>query len=227
MLLCTFHVLKAVWKWLNNAKNCIPKESRQEHYRLFRNILYSKTQLELDLSLETFKTECKFSNYAKYINTKIDSDLQSWCLFFRKGQLTRGSDTNNFIEVMFRIFKDIPLERTKAYNLPQLTDFVISDFESNYKQRILDLILNRMNSASIKRFNPSHADVNLKQVQQLNDLQFTVKSNSRCEEYIVDMNVGMCSCYVGENGKICKHQSFIITHYGFETVCNYLTHENK
>lgn len=44
LLLCSFHVLKATWKWLQLAKNEIKKEDRQSLHKLFRNILMSKTK---------------------------------------------------------------------------------------------------------------------------------------------------------------------------------------
>ncbi|KAK5641384.1 hypothetical protein RI129_009931 [Pyrocoelia pectoralis] len=44
LLLCTFHVLKACWKWLKSTKNKIKQENVQDLYKLFRNILMSTTE---------------------------------------------------------------------------------------------------------------------------------------------------------------------------------------
>lgn len=71
------------------------------------------------------------------------SRIESWCLLYRTNLILRGTDTNNYSEVMFRLLKDIPLERTKAFNLPQLADFIVTSFEMYYKERILDLLLKR------------------------------------------------------------------------------------
>lgn len=61
--------------------------------------------------------------------------------------MKRGTDNNNYIEVVFRHFKDISLERTKVYNLTELVDFIVRNFDSYYKQRLLDLVLNKIKSA--------------------------------------------------------------------------------
>jgi hypothetical protein len=42
-LLCTFHVLQAVWRWLWKAKNKIPQEKRKDIMKSFQNVLYADT----------------------------------------------------------------------------------------------------------------------------------------------------------------------------------------
>ena len=42
-LLCIFHVLQAVWRWLWEAKNSIPKESRKNLMQTFQKTLYADT----------------------------------------------------------------------------------------------------------------------------------------------------------------------------------------
>lgn len=227
MLLCTFHVLKAVWKWLNIARNNIPKEHRQVHYKMFKNILYSTNKEALDVNIEYFNLNCKFENYKNYIVEKIEKDLDAWCLYHRKHLLTRGSDTNNIAEVMFRIFKDIPLERTKAHNLTQLADFVTTDFESYYKQRLLDLCFNKVTKSTINRLCPNAKDVSFSQIKQISDMEFCVLGNEQENKYFVDLSIGVCSCPVGFSGKICKHQSSIILNLHVDNIYNCLTDQNK
>lgn len=227
MLLCTFHVLKAVWKWLNIARNGILKDDRPYHYKLFKNILYSQTKEDLDINIQALQANAKYENYKKYINNKI-KDIQSWSLYYRKDLKTRGSDTNNTVEVMFRIFKDIPLERTKAYNLSQLADFISSDFESYYKQRLLDVCFNKVNKNTISRLCPNAKDVSFSQVKHFKDMEYCVLTeNNIHEKYFVDLSIGVCSCPIGFSGKICKHQSCIILNIEIENVINVLTTKNR
>lgn len=44
---------------------------------------------------------------------------------YRKQLLLRGTNTNNYTEITFRLLKDIALDITKAFNLTQLVDFII------------------------------------------------------------------------------------------------------
>lgn len=96
-----------------------------------------------------------------------DNKIKAWCLYYRQKFITRGSETNNYVEVMFRLFKDIPLERTKAVQLNQLTDFVITNFETYYKQRLLDVVLNRERKNTLKRLCPDEKNVSLDKIERL------------------------------------------------------------
>ena len=141
-----------------------------------------------------------------------------------KDYTTRGSNTNNIIEVIFRLFKDIPLERTKAYNLVQLVDFIVTSFNSYYRQRLLDVIMNKVN---VKRFLPNDKDVNPKDITDMENLQYLVRSSNSEENYFVDMHICRCSCPQGFNGKICKHQSAVIKKFNINFACNILSEEQK
>ncbi|KAF8791106.1 hypothetical protein HNY73_006030 [Argiope bruennichi] len=47
-LLCQFHVLKAVWRWLMDNENKILKEHRQELYFSFKSLMYAaETEMQL------------------------------------------------------------------------------------------------------------------------------------------------------------------------------------
>lgn len=123
------------------------------------------------------------------------------CLLYRQHLPLRGTDTNNYIEVIFRLLKDIPLERTKAFNLPQLCDFITTNFESYYKQRILDVLLNRVSKTVLSRYLPEVKDVPDEDVIQLNDFEYAVKSQSDINiTYIVDLLIFSCTCPQGFTG---------------------------
>lgn len=221
LLLCTFHVLKSVWKWICTASNNIKLEDRQDLYSYFRNILMSnqsEDQVESNIS-KFFEKTSKYPKYQNYVKKMLDRKA-AWCLFYRKKFLTRGSNTNNIIEVMFRLFKDIPLERTKAYNLVQLVDFITSNFNAYYRQRLLDVVMKKVN---IRRYSANDKDVNPDSIKELNNFQYLVLSSSSTTEYHVDMQICTCSCPEGHTGKICKHQSAVIKKYHITSACNILS----
>lgn len=142
--------------------------------------------------------------------------------------MIRGADTNNYVEVMFRLFTDISLERTKAYNLTQLTDFIISSFDSYYKQRLLDLVMNKISKSTLNRLSPNDKDVLPSQITELDEMQYHVlRSSHERVNYFVDMNCNICSCPVGITGKICKHQSAIIKKFNITNASNTLSHESR
>lgn len=70
-----------------------------------------------------------------------------WALCYRTGVLTRGNNTNNYAEAAMRILKDKISERVKAFNLVQMTDFIITRLEGYYERKLLDAAHNRTKSS--------------------------------------------------------------------------------
>lgn len=49
----------------------------------------------------------------------------------------KGSNTNNYVEAQFLVVRDIILRRQRQYNINQLLDKLIIEFENHFKQRLL------------------------------------------------------------------------------------------
>ena len=64
-----------------------------------------------------------------------------WCKSFRQG-VTKGNDTNNCAEAAVRVFKDIVLQRFKAYNPVALVLSVAHSMEDYYSDRLVDFVRN-------------------------------------------------------------------------------------
>jgi len=45
LLLCTFHILQAVWHWLWGSKNNINPNDRKHLMNLFRRVVYSSNEV--------------------------------------------------------------------------------------------------------------------------------------------------------------------------------------
>lgn len=46
ILLCTFHIQQAVWRWIWKAKNGIPMPDRNSCINVFRQLLYSESEAQ-------------------------------------------------------------------------------------------------------------------------------------------------------------------------------------
>lgn len=57
LLLCHFHILQAVWRWLQKGKNAILKADRISLYRSFKDIIYAPTESEAIAKYEEMKTD--------------------------------------------------------------------------------------------------------------------------------------------------------------------------
>ncbi|KAK1876115.1 1-phosphatidylinositol 45-bisphosphate phosphodiesterase gamma plc-3, partial [Dissostichus eleginoides] len=79
-----------------------------------------------------------YEKFLRYLD-RLYARRECWALSYRGSFLTRGNHTNNFAEAAMRVLKDKILQRTKAFNLPQLFDLLTSRLETYYEARIVDV----------------------------------------------------------------------------------------
>ena len=53
--------------------------------------------------------------------------------------MTRGSNTNNYVEAQFAVVKDGILPRQRQFNINMLLDKLMSEFEQHFKIRLLSV----------------------------------------------------------------------------------------
>ena len=68
---------------------------------------------------------------------------EEWAICLRNDVLTRGHNTNNFVESAVKVVKEKVLHRLKAFNVTQLVDFVITRMERYYVRRLTDVANDR------------------------------------------------------------------------------------
>ncbi|KAJ8949573.1 hypothetical protein NQ318_016204 [Aromia moschata] len=108
--------------------------------KLFRDILFSTHEEAEENATRFFSTEEVINN--KCVNEyTVDAAYKThgykpkfeWYLAYRIEIITRGNNTNNYTEASIRIFKDIVLQRCKAFNACALVEFVSPILENYYK----------------------------------------------------------------------------------------------
>lgn len=138
LLLCTFHFLQRRWTWLYDGKQKIEHGHRALLIGKVKELLYSKTEKNLN---ETYAKFLKDSLVAKYPNFLNHMALQwtkrrEWAICFRNEVITRG---NNIAEAGMRIIKELIFGRIKAYNLNQMFQFVTDALETYMKRKLLSI----------------------------------------------------------------------------------------
>jgi len=227
ILLCRFHVLQSVWRWLWDAKHDIKNEHRKLLFKLFQSILIAPdcnsahkayiTAIGKTITINNCLSDeiipLKYEKWVKYINNYwVRKEL--WCLAFRDATV-HGNQTNNFSEVNVRIFKDIILSRNKAYNAIALVDFICTGLEDYYLRRLRTFVNGRNDTArllfedQLKRA----VYINKDSIEKLPNNIFKVPSGSDCGYYEVDVTHGFCTCSKGNLGAFCKHQAAVYHHY--------------
>ena len=201
LLLCTFHFLQAVWRWLFNVNNNINKEDLQHLMGHFQKLVYSGTEKEILSAANAAlndKLNVRYPNYHEYLKRSLKRH-QEWALCCGKNLLTRGNNTDNYTESMINIFKSVILHRIRAYNLIELFKFITEDLEMYFKRKLLALAFGKTQNLHLapKCFDATGLTVQLSAILQSSSdpCKFLVPSRSDSEViYKVDCQSGICSC---------------------------------
>ena len=159
LLLCIFHVLQAACRWLWDSKHGIPKNARPHLLKLTKAIMMASTVGELEQRHANLQEDETASQFAQFINysENLHKRKEEWALCYRKDTVIRANNTNNYAEAGMRILKDNIFNRTKAYNLCQLIDFLVNRLPAFYERKLTDVANNRLAQHSLNsRFYPSH-----------------------------------------------------------------------
>lgn len=98
--------------------------------------MYAMDTEQFEEAKEELKN-CGHEKYKDHVNKELMGIIEEWVTMFRSEVLTRGHDTNNFAEACIRLLKDIVLERTKAFNIVALVDFIANVWEPYFQARLL------------------------------------------------------------------------------------------
>jgi len=215
LLLCVFHVLKAVWSWLCDSHHGISRGDRQEIYMAFKRVLYATDELEVSAKFDALMklTAVEDSAQCTAYLENMWACRTDWALAFRTGLPLRGSNTTNYIEVAFRVIKDCILDRVMAFSLPQLLDFLVTRYEAYMEKRLIDFSNGRYCKSMLRNMSLVESDIPDDSISSAVDESaglYSVRSSSSGNVYDVDLAKGFCTCYVGACGKICKHASAVL-----------------
>ncbi len=139
-------------------------------------------------------------------------------MFYRKHLPLRGNHTQNFAESQFRVMKDEISGRVRSYNPEELIGLVTKELEDHYTEKLLSVANGSFDGIFGSRFFKSKnlKDVNLDTIKAIHANRGTYEvqpsgkarssTNDNMEPYIVDTKAGFCTCHVGKDGSLCKHQ---------------------
>ena len=112
--------------------------------------------------------------------------------------------------------KDKVLQRTKAFNIQELIDFVVTRLDAHYKFCLISVANNQLDANRGSRFMSSTIDLGL--ICQLQEDTYEVPSkHNPGVKYTVNMAIGCCTCPVGNTGGPCKHQEVVMKVFQIST----------
>ena len=209
VLLCQFHVLWAAWRWLWKSSNGVRSDDRPYLYGIIRRAVFAHTSQELAEALTAMHHDVVAVTYDKFICycNKLVEKSELWAACYRGDAALRGHSTNNTVESSIRILKDKIFKRLKAFNLVQLTDFLVTRLEQYYSRRLANIANNRTDELRHTRYFPKDSDIALANVWQVSPDIVSVPSATTADvSYSVNTSLWVCSCPAGNGGAPCKHQ---------------------
>lgn len=217
LLLCTFHVCQAVWRWLWDRDHNIDKDDRQTIMSQFQKVLYAETT---GIAHECFENLIKIVKVKYPVAKKHFEALwtrkSEWCLVYREHLVTRGNNTNNFCEASIRIFKDVVLQRCRAFNSCALVDFICNVFDGYHKRRLIEFANSRRDQKLSYHYAKFLNKIDTTQIMKRNDFEYKVTSKKGDDIYTVNVKWQTCDCDYGRGGRYCKHMCAVEVKYNIQ-----------
>jgi len=206
LLLCSFHVCQAMWRWLWDTNHGIDNLHRKPIMLMFRQIVFERDVTACEELMKEFLLNhlvLKYPLLVKHL-TQFWKRKTEWCICYRSSYLTRGHNTNNMVEVSIRIFKDNVLQRSKSFNAVATIDFVSNQLEQHYVRRLRTYALSRKTNLDLL-YRQFCIKAKKLQIEKLNSCTFHVTSSDNTFVYVVQLDIEMCDCPAGQGGAFCKH----------------------
>ncbi|KAK3911088.1 Methanogen homoaconitase large subunit [Frankliniella fusca] len=220
LLLCIFHVLQAFWRYVWNADHKVDKKFRAEVYHAFHDAVYAENAESFENHFKELLGMPAVTGNDILLKHLRDYKVRAkeWAICFRSDLLTRGHTTNNYAEAGMLQLKSTILQRTKAFNLVQLLDFIVAGFMGHLERRLVDVINDRALNVQRSRYFVEPEKLKPLRCSKLTIPNFyLVKNESKGTEYVVNMKEEVCSCPVGVCGATCKHQCAVVKEFNLSS----------
>lgn len=106
-------------------------------------MMYANSAEEFEEALQKLH-ECGHQKYIDHVHKELLHIKEEWVAFFRSEELNRGHRTNNYCEASIRVLKEIILNRTKAFNVAAMADFIKGVWDPYFSTKLLHYAYNRM-----------------------------------------------------------------------------------
>ena len=104
LLLCIFHVMQQVWRWLHEKKNRSQAHHKQPFIEMIKGIVYANHQEISNKINDLFNDPLldEYPNASSYLESVTDV-VESWALAYRSDLTVRDNNTNNYAESQFLV----------------------------------------------------------------------------------------------------------------------------
>lgn len=214
LLLNVFQILEMGWKWLWKLENAIDAKYRKPFYGYLQRMVYC-TQPQL---LEIIVTEAlgdsrvePYKNFQEYVR-RLYNRRYEWAVCVQEclQHYQNAVAGQHLVDDCVKIFKEKTFKKLKSHNPAQLFYYIIGDYNTYYERKLYDLAVNGncnyvrrqqlMNSSAI-----GQEEIAKYKFEYIADAVVMLTNIKKNLHYIVNEDISVCSCYLGEVGLACKH----------------------
>ncbi|XP_065205027.1 uncharacterized protein LOC135834951 [Planococcus citri] len=225
-----FQILESGWKWLWNVENGIDPKYRKSFYNYLQRMMYCSESELLDIIFADLLSDGnaeKHKNFIDYVND-LYSRREEWAICLRDNLPFDKENIKHIVEKSMKVFKEKIFKKLRSYNPAQLLHYVVDSFNSFYEHKLIDVAVNENYNYLNPQSNISQELLAKYQMEYITDSVIMLTNNKKNVHYVINKDVGVCSCYLGEVGLSCKHLGVINYNLNLKTDTDYsITEEEK
>ncbi len=214
LLLNVFQILEAGWKWLWKLENAVDSKYRKSFYNYLQRMIYCAQPEILDIIYAEFLNDGnvqKYENYVDYVK-KLYQRRNEWAVCLHGASLRYEKASRNVVEECMRVFKEKMFKKLKSYNPSQLFHFIVGEFNTYYERKLFEVAINKNCNYFNQRLTVDEEEIAKYKVQYISESVVMLTNIKKNVHYIVNEDVNVCSCYLGEVGLACKHLTIVNNH---------------
>ena len=124
------------------------------------------------------------------------------------------------------------MERVKSYNVNELLEVTVNGMEGHFKNKLLTISSGSFDgvfSCHFKSFTQEDDELQVREISVVSlDRKFfsvkpSIKTHKTAEDegenvlpYLVDMDLGYCTCPIDRDGSPCKHQHAVVKQHSLK-----------
>lgn len=216
-----FHFLKKAYNWMFSSKYHVSKDDLGHLYSAIRKMMYSPDENTLEYHhCETLSTYSCNPQVVSYLKTLYDK-RQKWSFCFRSPALRHNSEFKKLLLHEFQILREEILDQVQKQSPDALLRYFVSDYDYYFMKKLIDNCVD-FNQNYFKKF---ANDVDAKNYTfgpfQNSESLYYVYNKNKNSKYLVNADIGICTCYTGVSGNFCRHQRLLMDTINEESMLQY------
>lgn len=218
IFLSIFQILESGWKWLWKVENGIDSKFRKSFYNYLQRMMYCTQPELLDIIFADLLSDGNVEKHKNFVDyaTDLYARRTEWALCLQEKLPVDKSDIKNIIEKSMTVFKEKIFKKLRSYNPAQLFHYIVNSFNQFYEQKLIDVVVNENYNYVNQHTNISPEQLSKYKMEYITESVIMLANTKKNVHYVINKDIGVCSCYLGEAGLACKHLA-VLNYYSNQT----------